>query len=94
MSMKPKHTHDCERCQYLGTVFDSGGMLDGYYCNDGFLGGSVVLRQSSEGSDYWSIPLSMLKPDEVAGQLGNADSKGYVGKYIVADFLVRKAGLR
>ena len=55
--MKPRYTHDCDRCLFLGQLGDR----DWYYCAEQIGGGSVIGRYSSDGPDYWSMPLNMIK---------------------------------
>jgi hypothetical protein len=53
--VKPKYTHDCDKCVFLGTYDDDGIPKDLYYCATGGLGGpTIVSRFSSEGPDYIS----------------------------------------
>ena len=57
-SDKPQFTHDCDACKFLGHVMDN----DMYYCPGASEGGgltvsesgTIILRRSSEGSDYHS----------------------------------------
>lgn len=53
--MKPKFTHDCEKCQYLGTEHNH----DLYICAARMipgLGPSIIARFSNNGPDYASMP--------------------------------------
>ncbi len=50
--MEPRYNHDCDKCQFLGHHKDA----DVYLCK-GFLGRTMILRYSSECSDYCSSPL-------------------------------------
>lgn len=47
---KPKFTHDCSNCEFLGTFKD----IDLYSCNRGKQIDTVIARFSSAGSDYCS----------------------------------------
>ena len=49
----PTHQHDCDACEYV----DSYQGVDWYVCPDK----SVVGRRSSDGPDYWSMPIDMLQ---------------------------------
>lgn len=46
----PRYTHDCEKCEYLGTYNDH----DLYHCNKMGRLPTVIARRSSEPSDYLS----------------------------------------
>lgn len=50
MIEEPLHTHDCERCTFLGSY----QMHDLYYCTHGGLPDTVIARRSSAGEDYTS----------------------------------------
>lgn len=62
--MKPRHTHDCDTCEFLGRLdyFDPWSETwqetDLYFCAkaDRYAGGTLIARRSSEGSDYSSVP--------------------------------------
>jgi len=63
MPAKPKWTHDCERCLFLGSVTLNGDSTtlsrhyDLYVCLDGdTLGHSYIARYDDEGSQYASYP--------------------------------------
>lgn len=56
MSIQPVHTHDCNRCTYLGSVTRDGEWYDLYICHD-----SAVIRYGSDGPEYLSTPLSMAE---------------------------------
>lgn len=49
--MKPTYTHDCDSCQFLGTVNVQERVTDLYYCGKE---PTLIARYSSEGSDYAS----------------------------------------
>ena len=53
-----RYKHDCNGRQFLGQHKE----YDLYYCAraESDMGGSVLARYSSEGSDYSSQPLSLL----------------------------------
>lgn len=52
----PTHTHDCNRCVFLGGDLE----YDFYWCA-GILGGSVIARYGSEGDNYLSNDVSTAK---------------------------------
>jgi hypothetical protein len=68
----PTHTHDCTNCVYLcstrvtefvaGGHPDEGDLTDWWICppNDTH-SGTIIGRFGSEGSQYWSMPLVMLR---------------------------------
>lgn len=55
----PNHTHDCDRCKFLGSD-DSG--RDWYYCQSvwGPDEGTIIMRRSSDPPDYCSSRISGL----------------------------------
>jgi hypothetical protein len=56
----PNHEHDCIHCKFLGN--DHYGN-DWYFCEDFVfpsLMSTVIMRRSSEGHDYHSLPVSAL----------------------------------
>ena len=56
--MKPKHTHDCERCTFLGHFCDH----DVYICQDsGGIGPSIIARFGDDGPEYASTPLRIFQ---------------------------------
>ncbi len=63
----PKHKHDCQIsqcCRFLGTVNDGVNDIDVYlYTSPGtpFPGYGVLLRNSSEESDYETISITKLR---------------------------------
>ena len=58
--MKPEHEHDCNSCIFLGNYYSSPKKIcDMYYCK-GSDGGTIIIRNSSDGPDYWSMPVCML----------------------------------
>ena len=69
--MKPKYKHDCDRCQWLGSITYPAPLLTGeaplrnadlYYCAnaESFMGGTLIARHSSQGSNYSSMPVKLL----------------------------------
>lgn len=73
-------THDCDRCEYLGTGSITGqGLVDVYWCPETIAGqGSAVLRYGSDGPEYWSMPLEVLDQVTKADPL-IASSDSWVG---------------
>jgi len=65
MSVLEPYKHDCTACVWVGWIYVKGGGKHGsdwgnmYYCPqaDGTKYGSVIIRFSDEGSDYWSNPI-------------------------------------
>lgn len=53
---KPRFSHDCDRCNFLGRI----GQFDVYCCPQ-HGNPTVVARSSSLGPDYASWPLHLLK---------------------------------
>jgi hypothetical protein len=61
--MKPRFTHDCPKCHYLGSMllrFCDADIVDWYRCEEA--GGTIVARYGNKGPDYWSRPLHMKFP--------------------------------
>jgi hypothetical protein len=57
--MKPKYTHDCEACKFLGH-YDAHDM---YYCEQAGLIPTVVCRYGDDGHDYTSgLEFAELSP--------------------------------
>lgn len=59
--MKPRYTHDCEKCVYLGTVYaerenDCKNYIDCYWCKNERYPSltSVIGRYGSDGPEYSS----------------------------------------
>jgi len=53
------HTHDCDKCEALGSAILKLKRLDFYYCADA-LGLTLVVRFGSNGEDYSSSPIRYL----------------------------------
>ncbi len=53
--MSKQHKHDCDDCEYLGSIMD----LDLYTCEHG-PGRTFVARYGSGGPDYTSFPVFAL----------------------------------
>lgn len=75
-----RYEHDCKVCQFLGQYKE----FDLYYCRPSkessgkVMGGSVIARYSSEGSNYKSSDLSILLKsaiNELAYGIGTMDNK-------------------
>jgi len=63
--MKPQFKHDCDSCKFLGIIYSSSSEAkeaDVYFCNpvNNPLTATLVIRFSSEGSDYFSSDLTIL----------------------------------
>lgn len=71
----PKHTHDCERCRFLGHHTERGE--DIYACSDdrGAGSGTLIRRDGSDGPNYRSTPLAMIA--QVARASLRAGDKGW-----------------
>lgn len=54
----PVYNHDCDECQYLGSIRDSHEIYDCYFCRKG--SSSYLGRFSSVAGDYVSLPQSMM----------------------------------
>lgn len=55
----PRFTHDCSTCRFIGSDEEH----DFYYCvrSELDMGGSVIARYGSEGSNYLSTPVSIAR---------------------------------
>lgn len=51
-AITPRFKHDCTNCKFVGRLDGQ----DAYICTS-----SVVLRKSSDGSDYDSVPIEMAQ---------------------------------
>lgn len=70
----PRWQHDCDRCEYLGTIFKK---FDLYVCrnaNNPALD-SYLIRCSDEGSDYISTNIPIEKREEVRHGIGGLSDK-------------------
>lgn len=60
-STGPRFQHDCDSCEYLGQSDERAKRdYDLWYCAR-CDGGSLIARRSSEGSDYASSPIDILR---------------------------------
>ncbi len=72
---KPRFTHDCEHCKYLGHWSFLGTYFDLYFCKRGN-DPTVIARYGSEGHEYTSGlnltggPQSLLEAKYRAKQFG------------------------
>lgn len=93
---KERHDHDCDACIYLGShIIDAnGGHKDTYYCPKSFYTnhlGSVVIRDSSEGSDYSSAPFQMTFMVLSSGK--DMALSSAIQKIFERGYIVQKEGL-
>lgn len=63
-----RYTHDCRRCVYLESqIFHDGRRMD-WYRHPGAEGaadpGTILARFSSKDSDYWSMPVALVRSAE------------------------------
>ena len=73
MKMIPRHDHDCLDCRFLGALdgpdayrMNEPAEFDLYFCPR-CDGGSVIARRSSEGSDYISTAIGILRTHPGSG---------------------------
>ena len=87
--MNPKWTHHCEECKYLGSMhLHDDNTADWYECGE-----SVLARLSGEGSDYWSMPTSMVTNDVyLISRMrdGTYDTYGYTHMIVLARFMLSR----
>ena len=81
--MSPKHTHDCPRCKYLGSILEDLTVIDGYVCEE-----SVILRYSSEPSEYWSWPRCLVEKPQIAVNISTKE-EGFPKTVLLANALLR-----
>lgn len=55
----PQHTHDCNRCHFLGCHEN----FDLYWCGKGVIGSSLIMRYGSDGPEY----ISVHTPESICG---------------------------
>lgn len=84
MRTKPTHEHDCNKCEYVTSVFMDGGIWDWYVCRT-----SVIGRYGSDGPAYWSSDIStitrLLAEPSYAPHL---NTYAWSGTYIVALYVL------
>jgi hypothetical protein len=62
-SMKPRYTHDCPKCKYLGSMLlrlGDSDSVDWYRCYGS--DPSIIARYGNHGPCYWSMPPEMVRP--------------------------------
>jgi hypothetical protein len=84
-AMKPKHKHYCDQCTYLGSMFMHNKVADWYVCND-----TVLARMSDEGSDYWSMPISVATDDRYLTAQDSNRTVAYTDHRVLARFMLGK----
>jgi len=60
--MKPRFTHDCDSCRFLGIVDINDGRHDIYVCETSLLGPTLIARFGNDGPEYCSAPYSLVTP--------------------------------
>jgi len=90
--MKAKYIHDCELCTFLGTITYPAPLSDKtaplrnadlYHCFDS-LGGTVIARFSSKGSNYASAPVSIVKEHYIGMREYATSTPALISAYIFA----------
>lgn len=69
----PCFTHDCTACIFLGHYNYEAPLVDGsewttvdlYYCDTAIMGGTCIARYGSDGPQYSSCPVDLIKRDLV-----------------------------
>src|SRR5258708_16544052 len=91
-TMKAKYIHDCELCTFLGTITYPAALSDKtaplrnadlYHCFDS-LGGTVIARFSSKGSNYASCPASIVRHSYVGAREYSTSMPALITAYIFA----------
>lgn len=76
-STKPRFTHDCARCRFLGFTSVAGRYADLYYC--GGREKTVIARYSDDGPDYASgLPFGYGKNPELTVAVLQALKLGFL----------------
>lgn len=60
MTHKPRYTHDCDVCRFVGPYNTFDRDYDLWHCPQTSLGGSIILRRSSRPDDYMSAPVKVI----------------------------------
>ena len=86
MISKPRFTHDCDGCLFLGCYREH----DVYFCPncESFCGGSVILRYGDEGREYSSSPLSTALYTE-SGLTENSDIRKKVAVWLMREDMIK-----
>lgn len=79
--MKPKWTHDCKACKYVGSDTDH----DWYVCRD-----SVVARFGDDGPEYWSMPKMMVNNDDYLTATAQDNRTVFYTMPILARFMLQR----
>jgi hypothetical protein len=92
--MKPIYEHDCDHCEYLGSVHGlADSNADAYRCGkQGGGPGCYILRFSSDGPDYSSWTPKYVRLFQETTHFG--DTTGmltYSAYHLVVEMLARKA---
>lgn len=58
--MGPQYKHNCNGCVFIEQSEATGRVIDWYHCPR-CDGGTIVGRASDEPSDYWSMPVGVIK---------------------------------
>lgn len=72
--MKPLHKHDCDQCLFLGYSEDE--TKDLYFCAQGGVEDTVIVRYSSEPSDNISGIVFAKKNPDLALAVTRSKEKG------------------
>lgn len=84
--MKPMYKHDCAHCVYLGTKKDN----DHYFCEEGgLMAPTIIIRHSSDGSDYTSGICFAKHIPEIGDALKKAIEMGLISQK-KADYLTKR----
>ncbi len=78
--MKPKalFTHDCDKCQYLGNLFvPSRNTMADVYRSCGKDIPAVILRYSSEGSDYSHHHINRTRDSDIGWLFKTKEELGF-----------------
>ena len=82
--MKPKWTHDCDCCEYLGSMNTTTGSLDWYECTE-----SAVARYGDDGPEYWSTPKYIVNNDKYLISTNIDGTRGIYEMLVLARFMLK-----
>jgi 3-methyladenine DNA glycosylase AlkD len=81
----PTFTHDCTKCEYLGTTLDASCKAHDWYVCDTSALPTVIARYGDEGREYWSTPQVIVNDNMWTSFMGRL----YITeKYITARYML------
>lgn len=83
--MKPKWTHDCNACKYIGSMHSDRGLLDWYTCKN-----SVIARYGDDGPEYWSTPDYIVNNNDYLIAVDTDGNRGVGAMLVLARFMLQR----